>query len=200
VSPRPRLAAIILAGGRSTRFGRDKALEPIEGVPLVSRTVHIASQVASSIIVVGAKDQDLPALPDGVVVVRDDQEFAGPLVGLAKGAAELSRDVDAALVLAVDLPRLRRATLDAVIAACPGGGSAVPMLAGRPQPLLALYSRAALDELPALIAEGVRSMKAFVARVPHAQIDEAALLCHAALAAEDPTLDSFRDADTTRDL
>ena len=63
------LAAIVLAGGRSKRFGSDKLETVVHGTPLVRHSVDAAVAVGASVVVVGPTHDGLPA---GVVTVRED--------------------------------------------------------------------------------------------------------------------------------
>lgn len=190
-----RVAAVVLAGGKSSRFGRDKATEPFEGSTLVERAVLVARSVARDVVVVAAAEQALPAaLP--ARVVRDAEAFPGPLVAFARGVGALEPDFDVVLAIAVDLPRLSGDVLGALVRACPSGGAAVPQLAGALQPLTAAYSSRALEGLRACVAGGARSMHAFLDRIPVTIVDAATLASDPQVAASDPELRSLSDADT----
>ncbi len=105
----PRLAALILCGGRSRRMGRPKYLLEFPGELLLPRMCRIAAEAASPVIVVAAPDQRMPDLPAGVTVVRDDLIDAGPLAGIARGLQHLALhhpDVPAAFVTSCDVPLL----------------------------------------------------------------------------------------------
>src|SRR5262245_51158105 len=96
------VGGIVLAGGRSTRMGEDKALLDWEGVPLV---VHVCEQVRRAVdgplVVVAAEGQALPGL-DGSEVVTDLEPDRGPLEGLRTGLAALAPRADVAFVTSVD--------------------------------------------------------------------------------------------------
>ena len=84
---RPRCAGIVLAGGRSTRMGRPKAALEWHGSTLLRRVVGLVGRgVDGSVVVVRAPGQQLPALPEDVVLATDAREDRGPLEGLAAGA------------------------------------------------------------------------------------------------------------------
>src|SRR5258708_11619485 len=82
---RAGVAGIVLCGGQSKRMGRPKAWLPFGPEVMLQRVVRMLSEVVAPIIVVAAPDQDVPALPAGVVVVRDEERGRGPLQGLAAG-------------------------------------------------------------------------------------------------------------------
>ena len=82
-------AAIVLAGGRSSRMGRAKASLDWEGAPLLSRTVATLGAVADRVVVVRSPGQALPPLPVAVTVVEDARPGRGPLEGLLAGLRSL---------------------------------------------------------------------------------------------------------------
>ncbi len=91
------LGGVILAGGRSSRMGTDKALLDWHGVPLV---VHVYEAVKAAVdgpvIVVKAPGQDLP-----VPAIDDPQRYGGPVAGVREGLKEVGMR---AFVCGVDQP------------------------------------------------------------------------------------------------
>ena len=83
-------SAIILCGGESKRMGRSKAFLEFEGEALLARICRIVAEVADPIIVVSAKGQAVPVLPELCALVEDDIPFSGPLAGLCRGYEALS--------------------------------------------------------------------------------------------------------------
>src|SRR5687768_14848175 len=101
-----RWAAIILAGGASSRMGRPKAWLEVGGVPLLRRVVDDARQIVPRVVVVGAPGQDLPPLHDDVLRLDDppDRVHAGPLAGLSVALEVLRTSADLAYVGSCDAP------------------------------------------------------------------------------------------------
>jgi molybdopterin-guanine dinucleotide biosynthesis protein A len=133
------LAAIVLAGGRSQRFGSDKLEVVVHGRPLLRHSVDAALAAGATVVVVGPPHD---GLPEDVVVVREDPPLSGPYAAVAAGLAAIDLDAEVVLVLAGDLvdpaPMLPR-LLEALSAA---GGAEVAVAvdaSGRRQPLLAAY-------------------------------------------------------------
>src|SRR5581483_12276350 len=84
----PACAAIVVAGGRSVRMGRDKASLDWHGSTLLSRVSGILGRaVDGPVVVVAAAGQQLPALPPATEVVVDAFPDRGPLQGLHAGLA-----------------------------------------------------------------------------------------------------------------
>jgi molybdopterin-guanine dinucleotide biosynthesis protein A len=137
------IGAIVLAGGRSSRFGSDKLRVEIDGIPLLSRAVEAARSVADVVVVVGPASSDVPA---GVVVVREDPPFGGPYAAVVAGLAALGPDVSTVVILAGDLldpGPLLAPLLEALDGPDAYGRAAEAAVAvddeGRRQPLLAAY-------------------------------------------------------------
>jgi molybdopterin-guanine dinucleotide biosynthesis protein A len=132
-----RLGAVVLAGGRSKRFGSDKLAVDVGGTPLVRHSVAAALALGAQVVVVGPA---LPGLPPGVVVVREDPPYSGPYAAVAAGLEALDDEVDVVLVLAGDLVD-PAALLPRLLAALATGAEAAVAVdaTGRRQPLLAAY-------------------------------------------------------------
>jgi molybdopterin-guanine dinucleotide biosynthesis protein A len=109
----PAVTALILAGGRSSRFGRDKLAELIDGRPLLWHAIDAVRPIADEILVVAAPGVD-PVVPDGVQIVRDRVPFEGPLTGLLAGLLEAS--APAVIVAGGDMPSLVAGVLAKMLA------------------------------------------------------------------------------------
>lgn len=153
----PRIASIVLAAGRSTRYGvRNKLLEVLDGVPLVVRAVRaaLASRARPVIVVTGheaaAVEQALAGLD--VRIVHNPDFAEGLSTSLKTGIGALPDDVDGAIVSLGDMPRIEARHLDRLISAFSpkeGRGIVVPVHLGkRGNPVL--FARAYFPELLAI--------------------------------------------------
>ena len=118
----PRVAALVLAAGRSSRMGADnKLLVEVGGVPMVLRAVNSArASLAASVTVVVGHDGDAVAeavAGTGARVVHNPDFAQGMATSLRHGIAALPGDIDAVLVLLGDMPRITAEHLDRIIAA-----------------------------------------------------------------------------------
>ncbi len=131
------VTGLILAGGTSRRFGRDKALAEVGGVPFVA-LVHAAltAHAGEVLVATGAEPR---AYPVAARVVLDPAVDGGPLAGLAAGLAACSTPW--LLSAAVDLPFLTPAALRSLLAVPTDGTDVVVAVdAGRRrQPTCALW-------------------------------------------------------------
>jgi molybdenum cofactor guanylyltransferase len=148
-----RVGGVVLCGGRSSRMGQPKALLPFGSETLLQRVVRILGELVEPIVVVAAADQELPSLPPSVRVVRDVQEYAGPLAGMGLGLAAISDHAAAAYVTACDVPLLRPEFVAAMIAALDDYDAAVPREGKFYHPLAGVYR----TSLAARIAELVEA-------------------------------------------
>jgi len=146
-------AAIVLAGGRSSRMGEPKALLDWHGEPLVHHVAGILAQVCGPVIVVVAAGQSVP-VPEGVEITVDATPERGPLEGVAAGIRAVAGRSPAVFLAAVDLPLLHPAFVGQMLAALPGFDAAVAVADGRDQPLAAAYDARLLERAPQLLAAG----------------------------------------------
>jgi len=154
--PGPRIAALLLAAGKSSRMGTNKMLEEIDGRPMVVRTAQrlLASRARPIVAVLGnmadAVDAALGKLP--VERVRNPDFAAGLSTSLKRGLAALPADVDGVVVCLGDMPLIAGRDLDRLIAAfnpLEGRAIVVPTRNGRRgNPIL--WSRRFFAEMMAL--------------------------------------------------
>ena len=195
-----RTAAIVLAGGRSTRMGRPKASLEWQGSTLVRRAAGLAARVVDGpVVVVRADGQDLPPLPDDVEIAHDARDARGPLEGIAAGLALVGDRADAVFVCGVDTPLLHPALIAhviAVLARDPEADVALPFAHGFPHPLCAAYRTSIARRLHELLAEGRLATKPLLQGCRVRELDEAALLADRAVREHDPELLSLLNLNT----
>lgn len=145
------MTSIVLAGGKSRRLGRDKALEKLDGKTIIERVIERLSPLGTEIIVVTAEeDQDF--LPDlEVKRVFDVYPGKGALVGIYSGLKAASTFYS--LVVACDMPFLNTALLRYLTELSSGFDAIVPKLEGKLQPVHAVYSKDCLGPIEAMLVE-----------------------------------------------
>ncbi|NJL83140.1 MAG: molybdenum cofactor guanylyltransferase [Chloroflexaceae bacterium] len=163
-----QVTGIVLAGGRSSRMGRDKALVAIAGVPLLRRTVEIAGACAAQVYVVTPWPERYgEILPPNCGVIREmgrveAGESQGPLVAFAQGLAQVATAW--VLLLACDLPQLTAADLEEWLLLLPHLQE-IAYLPRSPQgwePLCGFYRRSCLRSLEEFIKAGGRSFQTWL--------------------------------------
>jgi molybdopterin-guanine dinucleotide biosynthesis protein A len=158
----------VVAGGRSARMGRDKALLPWGPGTLLDHALARLRSVCTDVrVLCGA----LPRYADrGARLVPDRVADAGPLAGLEAALASL--DGGRALLLGVDMPFTTTAVLEALVGWADAFEAAVPVVGGRPEPLCAVYARECLPAVRESLAAGERRMTAFWDAVRVRQVPE----------------------------
>jgi molybdenum cofactor guanylyltransferase len=189
-----RITAVVLAGGRSSRFGRDKLAEPIDGKPMLEVVIDSLRPIHADIIVVGAEDTP-PALPRDVKLAVDRVQFEGPLSGLASGLAELDPTVDQVIVVGGDMPSLVAAVLRRLLFELATHEAAVLADDAGPRPLpMAIRPSVAAPAAERLLAAGERRLRALLAEL------DVAVVPAADWRREDLDAATLRDVDTPADL
>ena len=144
------MTAIVLAGGRSSRMGRPKALLPFDGEPLILHIVRRLQRLFPRIVVVASPGQELPEMP--VTIVHDEVAYQGPVGGLYYGLK--ATEDEAAFVTSCDSAFASDALISHLVASIPGYDVVVPRWDGRLQPLLAVYRHSVLPHLERQLANG----------------------------------------------
>ncbi len=144
------MTSIVLAGGKSLRLGREKALEEIDGQSLIERVIERLSPLGNEIIVVTSSSVQFTDL--GVKMVLDSYPGKGSLVGLHAGLKEATSFHS--LVVGCDMPFLNLALLRHLMALSPGFDVVIPRVGEEVEPLHAVYSKNCLAPIEAQLREG----------------------------------------------
>lgn len=140
----PTVEGFILAGGRSRRMGRDKALIEFEGKTLLARAVATVSAVAVKTTVIA---RTVDAYPEsGVPVIADLRPNCGPLAGIETALSAAKSDL--VIVLACDMPFVTADFLKFLLERANPNGAVVPADSdGRPCGVCAVYGRNILAQV-----------------------------------------------------
>lgn len=162
---------VLLAGGRSARMGRNKALIELEGEPLIAHLARRFRQwFAQVVVVTNTPDEyafvDLPMVADAVPGL-------GPLGGLEAGLSASQHE--AAFVAACDLPFMQRDVIAYMLDLLAGHDAVVPMLGGEYEPTHAVYARRCLPAVRAGLQAGRRRMVSFFDQVRVRRVEAAEL-------------------------
>jgi molybdopterin-guanine dinucleotide biosynthesis protein A len=184
-------SAVLLAGGKSSRMGRDKAGVLLDGHPLWQRQLATLRRLEPPELFISGK-WDGAYVGAAVEVVPDVTPGCGPLSGIE---ASLCRAVHPLLlVLAIDLPAMTPEFLSRLIhSAVVAGTGVVPRLDGWFEPLAAVYPRRCLPLVQECLRSDDLSMQAFIRRALAAN-----LVVPWELAAQDAGL--FRNVNSPADL
>lgn len=153
--PHPSTTGLVLAGGRSSRMGFDKATMQLGGVTLVAHVIA-ALDGLDTVRVVGGSERAVADL--GVEWLPDDTPGEGPLGALVTGLRTSNEDI--LVAAACDLPRLRSSTVLTLVDELVRSGAdvAVPLIGGRLQWHVAAWDRRAAAMVTTVFESGVRSL------------------------------------------
>ncbi len=179
----PFLVALVLAGGKSSRMGRDKALILWDGQPMLQRVVGAIRQLpllSSVYILTPRPDLYQGSITGDVQWLLESSPGNGPLIALSQGFAQI--EAEWILLLACDMPQLdsgilhqwskKLSTLPPEILAL------VPQSAERWEPMCGFYRKEAEKALEVFIQAGGRSLQGWLKQIPVSSIpvDRAARL------------------------
>lgn len=148
--PNPPISGYVLAGGRSSRMGTDKAFLPLAGKPLIQHAVTKLRRLCGQVHILSAN----PALASYAPVVPDIHPGCGPLGGIEASLVHSQHDWN--LILPVDVPFLPTSVLQSWVATIMASSARVAMfnVDGRPQPAVCLLHKQIAPSIAAAIALG----------------------------------------------
>ena len=165
----------VLAGGASTRLGRDKALVEVGGTPMLARMIELLGGVTKQVKLVAAPGKYSAF---GVETIEDQWPGEGPLGGIItalEDAAEGSANGEWNLIVSCDMPFLTRGWLAFVCERATKSKAHVvlPHSASGPEPLCACWQTAAAAKLRSGFERGVRKVTEGIALLHSEVLDEA---------------------------
>lgn len=194
---KPRRSAVILAGGKSSRFGQDKGLAVLQGKRLVCWVVDkLLPMVDETVVSLSGEKQELlyrKAVPSPVRFIEDDYFELGPLGGLISAFEQLKCDYIA--VAPCDAPFIKPALYELLFELAEGTDGAVPFFGGHYEPLHAVYNRDRM--LPAMKKMLGGGRKKLTEAYPHLEIVE---VDERRIRRIDPELESFLNLNTPLDM
>jgi molybdopterin-guanine dinucleotide biosynthesis protein A len=162
------ITGFLLAGGASSRMGRDKGLLELGGVPLILRTARLLEPFVSDVTIVGSPRRyaalGLSAIEDDAYAQGRDKSRCGPLAGIATALAATNARWN--LILACDLPYLSAEWIDWLLSRAmrSRGEAVVPQTERGMEPLAAVYRRECGAPIAAALAGGVRKVSDAIKR------------------------------------
>ena len=152
-------AGFVLAGGRSSRMGRDKALLPLHGETMLDRVARTVRAAAGSVTVIGPPERYSTS---GYCVIPDKIENCGPIGGVSTALSITSADWN--LIVACDMPDLTMDLLESLFDAAESSDAdaAVPQSPTGLDPLCAVYHRRCVAKAAESIRRNVLKMHDFL--------------------------------------
>jgi molybdopterin-guanine dinucleotide biosynthesis protein A len=169
-----RVGGLVLAGGRSRRFGTEKAAAKLAGRPLLAWSLAALARACTSVAVSARQGGEIAAMAQSAghgVVVDDPDHAPGPLAGVAAGLkwAKVHR-FDRLVTLPCDTPLVSQIEIAVLLAALGEAGGAYAVTADGPQPLCAVWRVDLQEALAARLVGGdhppVRDFLAQIGALP----------------------------------
>jgi molybdopterin-guanine dinucleotide biosynthesis protein A len=164
------MTGVVLAGGRNSRMGRDKASLPWQESDFLQVILQKLASVCDELIVV--TNTARPEILPNVRYVADIIPQCGPLSGIHAGLVHASSDY--AFVTACDMPYLSSAAVNHICAQSPGWDAVVPGSADFYEPLFACYAKSCIVPIETLLQNNNRKTQALfpLVRCKHVPLDE----------------------------
>ena len=143
-------SAVVLAGGKSSRMGRPKALLPFGDEPLIAHIVRALKRIFAEIVVVAAPGHEMPALT--VKLVRDEVAYQGPVGGIYYGLKAAGGEFS--FVTSCDVAFVNSPLISYLSSQISQHDVVVPYWQDRFQPLHAVYRRSVLPLLESQLERG----------------------------------------------
>jgi molybdenum cofactor guanylyltransferase len=169
------VAGYVLSGGASSRFGRDKALAKLGGIPMLEYMIDLLIKVTGDAFIVGGSRQQYQGFDVDIIADRWPQE--GPLGGIITALDVSGKNPGKPewnLMVSCDMPFLTAEWLRFLVerAAKSAAQVVVPHSAHGPEPLCACWRTDAASTLQAAFERGVRKVTQGIALLDAEVLDE----------------------------
>jgi molybdopterin-guanine dinucleotide biosynthesis protein A len=165
------MTSIILAGGKSSRLGRSKALQAIGSKSLIQWVVDHLATLSTEIIVVTAHGKAIPCSSTiRIKTVADIYPSKSPLVGIYSGL--IASACPRAIVVGCDMPFLNIGLLDYMYQICSSFDVVVPQIKDKLEPLCSVYSKSCLAPMQGLLEQNERRISELFSMVKVRYMEE----------------------------
>ncbi|MBU0733845.1 MAG: molybdenum cofactor guanylyltransferase [Proteobacteria bacterium] len=162
------VSGVVLAGGRSIRYGKNKALVKVRGVPLIERVLDVMGSVFHRVIIITNMPNQYSYLK--LPMYEDIIKGLGPLGGVFTGLKVIPDD--AGFFVACDMPFLNRDLIRYIIEVRADADAVVPRIAGKMEALHAVYAKRCQEKIEDLINSRTYQIIRFFSQVSVRFVDE----------------------------
>ena len=184
------VTGVVLAGGKSTRYGTNKAFVEIQGIRLVERTIRVMGSVFERLLIVTNTPDEFAYLD--LPMVEDLIKGFGPLGGIYTGLEAI--DDEAGFFVACDMPFLRENFLRHMVSLRGDHDAVVPRVRWMVEPLHALYAKKCLPAIRESIHSREYQILKFFQKIKVRYVEEEEIR------RVDPDLKSFFNINRPEDL
>ncbi len=184
------VSGVVLAGGKSSRYGRNKSLVKVAGIPLIERTLHVMQSLFAHVVLITNTPEayaylHLPMVPDLI-------KGLGPLGGIFTALHVIPEK--SGFFVASDMPSLSPALIRYMVNLQDHMDVVVPRIDWKLEALHALYSKRCIPEIERLIQKGIYQVFRFFPNVHVRYVDKDEILKF------DPRLKSFDNINRPEEL
>lgn len=156
-----KTTGLLLAGGKSSRMGTNKALLPMSEEINISKIAGEMELAVDETVIITNSPQDFSFL--NLPMVEDEFKGMGPLGGLHAGLSASKTDVN--VITACDMPFIKAALIKELLNHSTGFDAVVPEIEGQLHPLFAVYRKSTLPLLTACLKDHRLRMVAFLEEI-----------------------------------
>ncbi len=149
------ITGIILAGGKSNRYGKNKAFELVDGIPIIERIIRVLKEVFSDIIIITNSKEEYRQF--NLRLYEDIIKGLGPIGGIYTGLKNI--DCRGGFFVACDMPFLNAAFIRYMISIWNDEDVVVPRFGWKIEPLHAIYSKACIPYIEELIKREIYQIR-----------------------------------------
>lgn len=171
------MTAGILAGGKSSRMGVNKAYLKFQNKSFLEIMLEATKGFAGQIVSVDDAGKYQEHLPEHVMLAEDELHGIGPVEGIYQILFHMT--TQAALITATDMPLVKVKLFEKMAERYNGEGCLVLTCEGRPQPLCAIYSKDCIPILEQFRANGIRKPRMVFEKIPSEYVAVEQLGCDA---------------------
>lgn len=153
--------AIILAGGKSSRMGTNKALLTIDGITVIEKIVNECKRITDNILIVTNTFADYQFL--GLPMVEDKIKGKGPLAGIQAGLSVVTTEKN--LLIACDMPFVSVEIGEQLLKELDNFDVVIPEIDGQLHPLFAAYNKSCLQAINKSLDDGQLRIRYFLDQV-----------------------------------
>ena len=161
------VSGVVLAGGRSTRYGKNKALVKLHGIPLIERVLDVMRPIFRRVIIITNTPDEYSYLE--LPMYQDIIKGLGPLGGIITGLRVIP---DSGFFVACDMPFLNQGLIRHIVEIKADFDVVVPRISGNLEALHALYRTGCQRKIEDLINSGIYQVFRFFNEVSVRYVDE----------------------------
>jgi molybdopterin-guanine dinucleotide biosynthesis protein A len=184
------IAGVILAGGKSSRYGSNKALAELNGEPLIERVLGVMGSVFNDLILITNSPEEYAYLK--LPMKEDLIKGLGPLGGIYTGLESISHD--AGFFVACDMPFLNEGLIRHMLSIGGDYDAVVPKIDWKIETLYTLYRKSCLPAIKNLIDSKTYQAKRFFQRIRVRYVDQNEII------AFDPQLRAFANVNRPEEM